>query len=47
MAWQARKLLQHFGWKALDDPRYSPNLALSDIHIFSALMDNLPGRGFT
>ena len=43
---QARKLLQQFGWKALDDPRYSPNLVPSDIHIFSALIDNLPGRRF-
>jgi hypothetical protein len=35
----ARKLLQQFGWKALDDPRYSPNLATSEILRLNGQLD--------
>jgi histone-lysine N-methyltransferase SETMAR len=35
-----------FGFTALDHPPYSPNLALSDFHLFPKLKEHLRGHYF-
>jgi len=38
--------LAYLGFQCLDHPPYSPNLALSDYHLFSGLKKQLRGRHF-
>ncbi|GBM96642.1 hypothetical protein AVEN_200507-1 [Araneus ventricosus] len=45
----ARDTKEHIrclGWKRLDHPAYSPDLAPSDFHLFPALKSALLGRHF-
>jgi len=37
-------LLERFEWYILDHPPYSPNLALSDFHLFLHLKKHLAGK---
>jgi histone-lysine N-methyltransferase SETMAR len=46
MATRTRALLQHFNWELFDHPPYSPDLALSDYHLFTYLMSWLGSQGF-
>jgi histone-lysine N-methyltransferase SETMAR len=36
-AGRTRALLEHFSWELFDHPPYSPDLALSDYHLFTYL----------
>jgi histone-lysine N-methyltransferase SETMAR len=39
-------LFATFGWQQFDHPRYSPDLALNDFHVFLHLKTFLGGRRF-
>jgi hypothetical protein len=39
-------LLEHFNWKLLDHPSYSPDLILSDYHLFTYLKSWLRSQRF-
>jgi histone-lysine N-methyltransferase SETMAR len=39
-------LLEHFNWELSDHPSYSPNLALSDYHLFTYLKNRLRSQRF-
>jgi hypothetical protein len=39
-------LLEHFKWKLFDHPLYSPNLALSNYHMFTYLKNWLVSQHF-
>jgi transposase len=39
-------LLNSWGWKILPHPPYSPDLALSDFHLFSKMKKHLRGQRF-
>jgi histone-lysine N-methyltransferase SETMAR len=41
------ELLLHYNWEVLDHPPYSPDLELSDFHLFGPLEKHLSGRRFT
>ena len=41
---QTTDLLQQFGWDIFDHPPYSPDLALSDFHLFLHLKRFLSGQ---
>jgi len=41
-----QKLLQ-FDWDVLSHPSYSPDIASSDIHLFTSLQNSLIGKNFT
>jgi hypothetical protein len=40
------ELLWHYNWEVLDHPPCSPDLALSDFHLFGPLKNHLGGRQF-
>jgi histone-lysine N-methyltransferase SETMAR len=42
-----RALLEHFNWELSDHPPYSPDLALSDYHLFPYLKNWLRLQRFT
>jgi len=42
-----QKKLAHLGFQCLDHPPYSPDLALSDYHLFPGLKKELKGRHFS
>jgi len=42
-----QKKLVYLGFRCLDHPPYSPNLALSDYHLFLGLKKQLKGRHFS
>jgi histone-lysine N-methyltransferase SETMAR len=39
-------LLEHFNWELFDHPPYSPDLALSDYHLFNYLKTWLVSQHF-
>jgi histone-lysine N-methyltransferase SETMAR len=39
-----QKKLAHLGFQCLDHPPYSPDLALSDYHLFPGLKKQLKGK---
>ena len=41
-----KKKLDKLGWELLPHPPYSPDLALSNYHLFLSLSNNLRGRTF-
>jgi histone-lysine N-methyltransferase SETMAR len=41
-----QQLLQHFRWTILEQPPYSPDLVLSDFHVFLTLKDYPSGYKF-
>lgn len=41
-----QELLQHFCWENLNQPSYSPDLVLSDFHLYPVLKEHLDGRRF-
>jgi len=42
-----QKKLAYLGFRCLDHPPYSPNLAPSDYHLFPGLKKQLKGRHFS
>jgi histone-lysine N-methyltransferase SETMAR len=42
-----RALLEHFNWELFDHPPYSPDLALSDYHLFTYLKNWLRSQHFS
>jgi len=42
-----QKKLAHLGFQCLDQPPYSPDLAMSDYHLFHGLKKQLKGRHFS
>jgi len=42
-----QKKLAYLGFQCLDHPTYSPDLALSDYHLFPGLKKQLKGRHFS
>jgi histone-lysine N-methyltransferase SETMAR len=43
---RTREFLWCYNWEVLDHPPYSPDLALSDFHLFGPLKKHLGGRRF-
>ena len=41
-----RKKLLELGWEVMPHPPYSPDLALSDNHLFRSLQNHLNGKTF-
>jgi histone-lysine N-methyltransferase SETMAR len=44
---QLLALLEHFNWDLFDHPPYSPDLALSDYHLFTNLKNWLGSQPFS
>jgi histone-lysine N-methyltransferase SETMAR len=43
---ETQAMLQKFGWQVFEHPAYSPDLALSDFHLFPKSKEFLGGRCF-
>jgi len=43
---RTQEAISKFGWTVLPHPPYSPDLALSDFHLFGPLKDTLHGTRF-
>lgn len=41
-----RQKLLEFGWDVLPHPPYSPDIALSDFHLFRSLQNSFDGKNF-